>query len=110
MEGGPLASRSRSPGRESTQRLCTCFILNQDSGLLTIFGEHTKCYIHHNFSKLRVTCLSNNWLTCLFELYFKFGTAEFCMFYNTCHNNFNFELPHWLLYFNFLLGLFVDKK
>ena len=25
MEGGPLASRSRSPGRESTQRLCTCF-------------------------------------------------------------------------------------
>ena len=25
MEGGPLASWSRSPGRESTQRLCTCF-------------------------------------------------------------------------------------
>ena len=24
--GSPLASRSRSPGRESTQRLCTCFI------------------------------------------------------------------------------------
>ena len=24
-DGGPLASRSRSPGHESTQRLCTCF-------------------------------------------------------------------------------------
>ena len=24
MEGGPLAKNDRSPGRESTQRLCTC--------------------------------------------------------------------------------------
>ena len=28
MDDGPLASRSRSSGRESTQRLCSCFLLN----------------------------------------------------------------------------------
>ena len=27
IEGGPLVVQSRSPGRESAQRLCTCFVI-----------------------------------------------------------------------------------
>ena len=34
LDEGPLASRSRSPGLESTQRLCTCY----NTGLSLILG------------------------------------------------------------------------
>ena len=30
-EGGPLAKSDQSPGRESTQRLCTCYLMFYNS-------------------------------------------------------------------------------
>ena len=36
-DGGPLASQSRSPGRESIQRLCTCLKSNKVLTLLNWF-------------------------------------------------------------------------
>ena len=39
---GPLASRSRSPGRESTQRLCTCFcnVLRENGQTEGFWSDH----------------------------------------------------------------------
>ena len=78
-DGGPLASWSRSPGRESTQRLCTCLLVFFSKGKELSMSFSERYMSKQQGKEVLLTSVSSN---VLINLVFNPFPTFFCNFAN----------------------------